>query len=151
MRRVARIAGISAAVCWLAFSSSRIFAMADVIDDVKAADSVVYQAIASRDADRLADLLDDAFVLTNTFGDVYDKASFIKACCSTDSDAKTLLLGATESDVKIHGNAAVVVARTEMRFTRNNQEEKLAWRSMRVYVKSGGKWKLAAEQRTAVD
>jgi ketosteroid isomerase-like protein len=131
-------------------SGARPGAAADATDDVKAADASVYQAIASRDSGRLADLLDDGFVLTNTFGDVYDKPQFLTACCSGEATSKTLLLGATESQVKVYGNAAVVVARTEMRFTRDDKEQKLAWRSTRTFVKSGGKWKLAAEQRTGI-
>ena len=151
MPRFARLAGLALMVCCLSSGRASLLARADAADDVKAADSVVYQAIASRDGNRLAELLDDGFVLTNTFGDVYDKAKFLQACCTGESTTKTLLLGATESQVKVYGNAAVLAARTEMRFTRDSQEQKLSWRSTRTYVKAGGKWKLAAEQRTTVD
>ena len=150
MWRVARIGGLLSLACWLSAGSIAAYAGVDAVSDVKAADSNVYQAIAARDADRLAELLDDGFVLTNTFGDVYDKEKFLTACCSGEAPSKTLLLGAMDSQVKIYGSAAVVVARTEMRFTRDNQEQKLSWRSTRVYVRSGGKWKLAAEQRTTI-
>lgn len=151
MLRVARVAGLGLLVLCLASSSTRIAAVADASGDVKAADSVVYQAIASRDGARLADLLDDGFVLTNTFGDVYDKTKFIQACCTGESTTRTLLLGATESQIKVYGSAAVVASRTEMRFMRDNQEQKLSWRSTRTFVKSGSRWKLAAEQRTTVN
>jgi ketosteroid isomerase-like protein len=127
-----------------------VVAARDASDDVKAADASVYQAIAARDSGRLNDLLDDAFVLTNTFGDIYDKQQFLNACCAGETQSKTLLLGAADAQVKVYGNAAVVIARTEMRFTKDNREQKLAWRSTRVFVKSGGKWKLAAEQRTGI-
>lgn len=148
MFRFARFAGIVSLVGCL--SSGSVGARVDAVGDVKAADTNVYAAIASRDAARLDDLLDDGFVLTNTFGEVYDKARFLSACCSGEAASKTLLLAAAESQVKTYGSAAVVVARTEMRFTRADTEEKLSWRSMRVYIRSGGKWKLAAEQRTAI-
>ena len=69
---------------------------------------------------------------------------------SADDSDPPKALAATDSQVKTYGTAAVVVARTEMRFTRDNQEQKLAWRSTRLYVKSGSKWKLAAEQRTSL-
>jgi hypothetical protein len=107
--------------------------------DVKSVDSNVNDAIAKRDAVRLRGLLDDGFLLTNTFGDVYGQAV-----------SKILLLGSTGSQVKTYGDTAVVASRTEMRFTKENQEQKLAWRSTRMYVRSGGRWKLAAEQRTSV-
>ena len=94
--------------------------------------------------------LDDGFLLTNTFGEVYDKARFLQACCAGESTSRNVLLGAIDAQVKVYGNAAVIVARTEMRFTRDTEEQKLAWRSTRTFVKSGGKWKLAAEQRTSV-
>ena len=151
MPRVARVAGLCLMVCCLTSGRASLLARVDAADDVKAADVIVYQAIASRDGAKLADLLDDAFVLTNTFGEVYDKARFLQACCTGEPVSKTLLLGATESQVKVYGSAAVMASRTEMRFMRDNQEQKLSWRSTRTYVKSGGKWKLAAEQRTTVN
>jgi len=149
MIRVMGMAGAFAIAGVLTFGA-RTSAAIDASDDVKATDANVYQAIAARDSARLADLLDDGFVLTNTFGDVYDKSQFLTACCNGDAASKTLLLGATDSQVKVYGNAAVVVARTEMRFTRDDKEQKLAWRSTRTFVKSGGRWKLAAEQRTGI-
>jgi ketosteroid isomerase-like protein len=117
--------------------------------DVNSVDSKVNDAIAKRDAVRLRGLLDDGFLLTNTLGDVYDKAKFLHACCAGQAVSKILLLGSTESQVKTYGDTAVVASRTEMRFTKDNQEQKLAWRSTRTYVRSGGRWKLAAEQRTS--
>ncbi len=150
MHRLLIVASLGLVFVGLSGGTASIYARADAADDVKAADSSVYQAIATRDAARLADMLDDSFLLTNTFGEVYDKQKFLTACCTPDSNSKALLLGATEIQVKIWGNAAVVVARTEMRFTRDNEEQKLAWRSTRTYVRSGSKWKLAAEQRTTI-
>ena len=117
--------------------------------DVNSVDSKVNDAIAKRDAVRLRGLLDDGFLLTNTFGDVYDKAKFLHACCAGQAVSKILLLGSTESQVKTYADIAVVASRTEMRFTKDNQEQKLTWRSTRMYVRSGGRWKLAAEQRTS--
>jgi ketosteroid isomerase-like protein len=150
MRRLAKVLGTLSLVAWLAAAHAPLQAGADAASDVKSVDSNVYDAIAARDVSRLADILDDGFLLTNTFGEVYDKEKFLNACCKGDSPSKTLLLGATESQVKTYSGAAVVVARTEMRFTRDNQEQKLAWRSTRLYVRSGSKWKLAAEQRTGI-
>jgi ketosteroid isomerase-like protein len=147
MRRLAKVLGTVSLIAW--FGAAQGPLRADAASDVKAVDSNVYDAIAARDAARLSDVLDDGFLLTNTFGDVYDKEKFLNACCTTTSTSKTLLLGATESLVKTYGSAAVVVARTEMRFTKDNQEQKLTWRSTRMYVRSGTKWKLVAEQRTS--
>jgi ketosteroid isomerase-like protein len=147
MRRLAKVLGTVSLIAW--FGAAQGPLRADAASDVKAVDSNVYDAIAARDAARLGDVLDDGFLLTNTFGDVYDKEKFLNACCAGTTVSKTLLLGATESLVKTYGSAAVVVARTEMRFTKDNQEQKLTWRSTRMYVRSGTKWKLVAEQRTS--
>lgn len=147
MRRLAKALGTVSLIAW--FGAAQGPLRADAASDVKAVDSNVYDAIAARDAARLGDVLDDGFLLTNTFGDVYDKEKFLSACCAGTSVSKTLLLGATESLVKTYGSAAVVVSRTEMRFTKDNQEQKLTWRSTRMYVRSGAKWKLVAEQRTS--
>ncbi len=149
MRRVAKILGIISLVAW--FGAAQGPLRADTASDVKALDTNIYDAIAARDTNRLSDLLDDGFVLTNTFGTVYDKSKFLNACCSGPAVSKTLLLGSTESQVKTYGGAAVIFARTEMRFTKDNQEQKLAWRSTRMYVRSGTKWRLVAEQRTTID
>ena len=94
MPRFARVAGLCLMVCCVAAGRGSLLARpaaVDAADDVKAADSIIYQAIASRDGNRLAGLLDDGFVLTNTFGDVYDKAKFLQACCTGESASKTLL------------------------------------------------------------
>jgi ketosteroid isomerase-like protein len=150
MHRLLIAASLGLGLVGLSGGAAPVSARADTADDVKAADTNVYQAIATRDASRLADMLDDGFTLTNTFGEVYDKQKFLAACCAPEPGTRTVLLGATELQVKTYGSAAVVVARTEMRFTRDNQEQKLAWRSTRTYVRGGGKWKLAAEQRTTI-
>jgi ketosteroid isomerase-like protein len=150
MSRLLSVFAVGALGLGLVGGRAPLVAAADAMDDVKTADTAVYQAIATRDSARLGTLLADDFVLTNTFGEVYDRERFLAACCTGESPSKTLLLGATELQVKIYGNAAVVAARTEMRFTRDNDEQKLAWRSTRTYVKTGGRWKLVAEQRTAI-
>lgn len=119
--------------------------------DVKVVDNVVYEAIAARNGADLDKMLDDDFVLTNTFGAVYDKSGFLAACCTGEAVSKTQYLGTTDPRVKKYGDTAVITARTELRFSRENQDQKLAWRSIRVYVKSGGRWKLVAEQRTSIN
>lgn len=150
MYRLLIAASLGLGLFGLSGGAALVYARADATDDIKAVDSNVYQAIATRDGSRLGDLLDDSFTLTNTFGEVYDKQKFLAACCTPDPNSKAILLGATELQVKTWGSAAVVVARTEMRFTRDSQEQKLAWRSTRTYVRAGSKWKLAAEQRTTI-
>jgi ketosteroid isomerase-like protein len=118
--------------------------------DVKSVDTSLYDAIAARDALKVADILDDGFLLTNTFGEMYDKKKFLTACCTGSTASKTLFLGASDTQVKTFGDTAIIFARTDMRFVRDNQDQKLAWRSIRVYVRTSGRWKLAAEQRTAI-
>ena len=149
MRQLATVVAIGmVAVWWSALGASAPVAF-DTVADIKAADASVYQAIMNRDAVRLRDLLDDGFLLTNTFGEVYDRARFLSACCAGAAPSKTLLLGATEMQVRTYAGAAIVVARTEMRFERDGLEERLSWRSTRTYIRAGGKWKLVAEQRTS--
>ena len=118
--------------------------------DVKVVDRALYAAIAARDAAQVADILDDGFMLTSTFGVVYDKKGFLAGCCTPDPAAKTMFFGATESQIRERDNTVVILARTEMRFVRDTEDRKIVYRSMRVYVKSGKTWKLVAEQRTAL-
>lgn len=150
MLRFVRIAAALCLAAWAGTGIVRSFPGADTADEVRSVDADVYQAIGSRDADRLKDLLADDFVLISTFGEVFDKDSFVTACCTGPAAASDLLVGATDIQVNTYGDAAVVLARTEMRFTRDDQEEKLVWRSTRVYVRDGRRWKLAAEQRTSI-
>ena len=118
--------------------------------DVKIVDNVVYEAIAKRDAKQLDAILDDGFMLTNTFGTLYAKKDFLKACCEGDAASETQYLGAKTSEVKKYGDTtAVIVSDTEHRFKKDGQDQKIGWRSLRVYVKSGGRWKLVAESRTS--
>lgn len=118
--------------------------------DVKIVDTVVYEAIAKRDAKQLDAILDDGFLLTNTFGTLYQKKDFLKGCCEGPATSETQYLGAKQSEVKKYGDTAVIVSDTEHRFKKDGQDQKpIGWRSLRVYVKSAGRWKLVAESRTS--
>ena len=117
--------------------------------DAKVVDTVVYEAIAKRDAKQLDAILDDGFMLTNTFGTLYMKKDFLKACCEGDALSETQYLGAKTSEVKKYGDTTVIVSDTEHRFKKDGQDQKIGWRSLRVYVKSAGRWKLVAESRTS--
>jgi len=151
MRRLFRLAALLSMIGWLGAGGAALRAATDASDDVKSLDNAVYEAIATRDATRLADLLDDGFTLTNTFGEVYDKKRFLTACCTGATASTKMSLAASDAQVKTYGNmTAVVSSRTEMKFMRDNQNQQIAWRSLRVYVKSGAKWKLVAEQRTSI-
>jgi hypothetical protein len=150
MRRLVLIAS----VLWMALGAggrAMPAAVADAVADVKAVDVNLYDAIANRDASRIGDILDDGFMLTNTFGDVYDKQRFLSACCTGAPTSQNVSLSGFDSQIKVYGSAAVVFARTEMHFTKDDKEQKLSWRSTRTYVRSGVKWKLVAEQRTSID
>ena len=150
MYRLGRLMALFSLAVWAGAAAAPVHAAANDTSDVKSADNSIYEAIATRDATRLADMLDGDFTLTNTFGQVYDKQKFLAACCTGASDTKNMALGATEQQVKTYGGTAVVSARTEMKFMKDNQSQQIAWRSLRVYVKSGTKWKLVAEQRTSI-
>ena len=118
--------------------------------DVKVVDTVVYEAIAKRDAKQLDGILDDGFLLTNTFGTLYTKKDFLKGCCEGEAASETQYLGAKSSEIKKYGDTTVIISDTEHRFKKDGQDQKpIGWRSLRVYVKSGGRWKLVAESRTS--
>jgi ketosteroid isomerase-like protein len=150
MYRLVRIVALFSLAAWAGAGAVPVHAAANDVSDVKSADNSIYEAIATRDATRLGDLLDSDFTLTSTFGEVYDKQKFLTACCTGTSNSRNMSLGATEVQVKTYGGTAVVAARTEMKFMKDNQNQQIVWRSLRVYVKSGTKWKLVAEQRTSI-
>lgn len=151
MRRLLKLAALLSVMVWFGAGGAALQGAADASNDVKSLDNSIYEAIATRDATRLADLLDDGFTLTNTFGEVYDKQRFLAACCTGAATSRTVSLGASDAQIKTYGGStAVVSARTGMKFVKDNQNQEIAWRSLRVYVKSGTKWKLVAEQRTSI-
>ena len=150
MRRLLELTALLSIMVLLGGGGAAVRAAAGADDDVKSVDKTIYDAIAKRDATRLADLLGDEFTLTNTFGEVYDKQRFLTACCTGAATSRTLSLASTDAKVKTYGDTAVISARTEMKFVKDNQNQQIAWRSLRVYVKSGTTWKLVAEQRTSI-
>ena len=89
MYRLLIAASLGLGLFGLSGGAALVYARADATDDIKAVDSNVYQAIATRDGSRLGDLLDDSFTLTNTFGEVYDKQKFLAACCTPDPNFVT--------------------------------------------------------------
>lgn len=153
MRRLLELAALLSLTVLLGGGGAAVQAAAGADDDVKSIDKTIYDAIAKRDATRLADLLGADFTLTNTFGEVYDKQRFLTACCTGAATSRTLSLASTDAKVRTYGtqgDTVVISARTEMKFVKDNQNQQIAWRSLRVYVKSGTTWKLVAEQRTSI-
>src|SRR6476661_10669333 len=85
MNRLVRTMALLSLAAWATAGAAPLrAAAANDVSDVKSADNSVYEAIATRDATRLGDLLDNDFVLTSTFGEVYDKQKFLSACCTGD-------------------------------------------------------------------
>jgi len=148
MRRVLKVVGLIAVVAIPVFASP-VPQSGPLSSDVKIVDAALYDALLARDEAQVSSMLDNDFMLTNTLGLVYDKKAFLAGCCAPDSTSKTKFLGSTETQVKKYGDTSIVFARTEMRFG-DAADQKLVWRSTRVYVKSGGRWKLVAEQRTTM-
>src|SRR5262245_31695867 len=126
MRRLLKFAALFLAVAWINAGHPAVHAAAvDANGDIKSVDNSIYDAIATRDAVRLADLLDGDFTLTSTFGEVFDKQKFLSACCTGTSVTKNMSITASEMQVHTYGSAAFVSARTEMKFMKDNQNQQI--------------------------
>lgn len=110
--------------------------------EIVAALDTEYQAAVSRnDADTMARILADDFVLVLGNGTVYNKADLIKGA----SDRSTIYEQQTEIDnsqkVRVWGNTAVVTAKLWIKGTREGKQfERKLWFSD-TYVKTDSGWK----------
>ncbi len=106
------------------------------------------KAMIDADKATLESLTDEALSYGHSNGKIEDKAEFVRAIVSGESDFVTINL--TEQTIKIAGNAAIV--RHKLAGTTNNKGKlrtaKLAL--LMVWQKQKGGWKLLARQAVKI-
>jgi len=99
-------------------------------------------AEVKHDEATLQRILDDRFVCTDDDGKTTDKAGFIKEILQSHMTSQA----AADDVVHIHGDTAVLVGTTTVRFLSGGKEQALSFRYTVVYLKRNGQWRAIAEQ-----
>ncbi|AEI48699.1 nuclear transport factor 2 family protein [Runella slithyformis] len=132
--------------CFSVFNST--FAQSKDEAAVASAVEALKKAMIDADKAALESLTDEALSYGHSNGKIEDKAEFVRAIVSGESDFVTINL--TEQTIKIVGNAAIV--RHKLAGTTNNSGKpgtaNLAL--LMVWQKQKGSWKLLARQAVKI-
>jgi len=123
------------------------FAFADdAVDQVKKADHQWADATLHRDTAVLGRLMADDLKYVHGNASIQNKKEFIDSLKSGDLLYHTI--DYEDLDVKVFGDAAVLMSKLRLNITMNKQEQNFEVRFLRVYVRRNGSWQLLAHQAT---
>ncbi len=141
-----KILGFSLIICFSVLTT--VFAQSKDETAVASAVEALKKAMIDADKTALENIAADALSYGHSNGKVEDKAEFVRAIVSGESDFVTINL--TEQTIKIAGNAAIV--RHKLSATTNNSGKpgtaNLAL--LMVWQKQKGGWKLLARQAVKI-
>lgn len=141
-----KILGFSLIICFSVLTT--VFAQSKDETAVASAVEALKKAMIDADKTALESIAADALSYGHSNGKVEDKAEFVRAIVSGESDFVTINL--TEQTIKIAGNAAIV--RHKLSATTNNSGKpgtaNLAL--LMVWQKQKGGWKLLARQAVKI-
>ena len=141
-----KILGFSLIICFSVLTT--VFAQSKDETAVASAVEALKKAMIDADKTALESIAADALSYGHSNGKVEDKAEFVRAIVSGESDFVTINL--TEQSIKIAGNAAIV--RHKLSATTNNSGKpgtaNLAL--LMVWQKQKGGWKLLARQAVKI-
>jgi ketosteroid isomerase-like protein len=106
------------------------------------------EAITRGDKAALDRLTADEFVLTNTLGQIVNKARGIADITSPDYQIDSLVND--DIKVRVYGDAAVVTARGTAKGRYKGQDASGQFRYTRVWIRRQGRWRAVAAQSTAI-
>jgi ketosteroid isomerase-like protein len=121
---------------------------APAADELKQLETAWMDALKSRDAAKLGDILADSWVALNTEGETHDKARYLAGLKSPAKSLDSFEMG--PMTVRFFGNTAVVTGSdTEKSMEKGKDSSgKYVWTD--VFVKQNGKWKAVASQSAKV-
>lgn len=108
----------------------------------------VDDAIARRDRAALEQLYADEFVYFHSTGGVDTKSEWITKSLTIDPESARLPPPAGERELHVYDDVAVVRGHNEL--TINGQPNPRALRMTYIYVKRGGRWRIAQQQGTPI-
>lgn len=106
------------------------------------------QAIVADDADAIAACITDDWCLIGPDGSILDRKTFLDLIRSGDVTHDTMQ--GNDWRVRVHGETAVVTAKTRSRWHLKNRTFNTYERSTSVYTKVDGEWKCLLTQLTAL-
>jgi ketosteroid isomerase-like protein len=108
----------------------------------------VGDAIAQRDRAALEQLYADEFVYFHSTGDMDTKSEWITKSLTIDPESARLPPSEGERELHVYGDVAVMRGHTAL--TINGQPNPRALRMTYIYVKRGGRWRIAQMQGTPI-
>lgn len=119
-----------------------------VEEQIKKMETERAAAVVKGDADTLAKMTSDDYMLINVNGQMSDKAKTMEAIKS--GQIKLSQDDLSDLKVRVYGNAAVVTGKADIKGTIAGKDASGQILFTRVYVKKGGKWLSVAFQQTKV-
>ena len=110
----------------------------EVVAHLSSQEQRIGRAIAEGNVSVIEDLLAAEFVSTTPEGVVLTKQEVISSLFSTTYEIDSF--ENTDIDVRVYGNAAVVVARGMVRGRYNGRDANGEFRYTRVWAQRGGRW-----------
>jgi ketosteroid isomerase-like protein len=109
---------------------------------VRALELQVMESYKERKIDELASLLDEDFVITFEDGSTFSKTGYISY--SATPSVKIDVAEMSDLKVRMHGNTAILTGGYHERGDNKGKAYDYRDRFTDVWIKSGGKWRLAA-------
>lgn len=119
-----------------------------VEEQIKKMETERAAAVVKGDADTLAKMTSDDYMLINVNGQMSDKAQTMEAIKS--GQIKLSQDDLSDLKVRVYGNTAVVTGKADVKGTIAGKDASGQILFTRVYVKKGGKWLSVAFQQTKV-
>ena len=118
----------------------------DADADLRAADTAVCHAIEVGDSDAVRKMVDPAFTLISTSGDVQTRAQLLDEVAKREPRYDTFRNH--DQAVRRYGDAAVINGITSVRGTADGQAFAADFRFTDTWVRRDGHWRLAASHAT---
>ncbi len=119
-----------------------------VVAEIKALEDRRYDAMLSNDLATLDQLLSEQLVYTHSNGQRDTKDEYLKQVES--GHFKYFAITRPEEEIRVFGDMAMVVGRMVARVTVGGAERRLDNRSLAIWIRKGGQWRLVAYQPTPV-
>ena len=143
-----RLAMLLLVIAASTFTSSPVVAQQSATDEVLAIENERVATLLGGDADAYANYLGEEFFYNVASGGAYSKKEYVELLRSGAVKVKSVRR--EPSGVEIYGNVAVVTYVSHSDVNIRGEDRELHLRTLHVWVKRDGQWKLVARQATNV-
>lgn len=141
-----KILGFSLIICFSVLTTA--FAQSKDETAVASAVEALKKAMIDADKTALENIAADDLSYGHSAGKIEDKAEFVRAIVSNESDFVTINL--TDQTIKIAGNVAIVRHKLAATTNNNGQPGTAKLSVLLVWQKQKGEWKLLARQAVKI-